>query len=169
MADRSIGYMFHTGAGSSDRNQFQQLVTIDAPRRGDVIHSCVGRQGPYFLTQEFSYGRYNYYVHVLPTPGGTTDVKYENALKQEYKWKSKKYVMPGRTTFSVAKVVFDGGCCRLRIHVDGCCRYDQVVKSCAPFKLPDQLVGIDWEIEVAGTAVVSEIHIASTFQELARE
>jgi hypothetical protein len=169
MTDTTVGYIYHTGAGSADKTQFQQLVTIDAPRRGDVVASCIGRQGPYFLTQEFKFGRYKYYVHVLPTPGGTTDVDYNKASKQQYTWKSKRFVMPGRTTFSSAKVVMAGGCVRLRIYVDSCCRYDAVVQNCAPFKLPDQLVGIDWELELIGTAVVTEVHIASSMQELTRE
>lgn len=169
MADKALGYIFHTGAGTSDRNQFQQLVTIDAPRRGDVIHSCIGRQGPYFLTQELEFGRYRYFVHVLPIPGGTTDVSYEKALKQKYTWKSKKFVMAGRTNFTCAKVTMGKGCVRLRIYVDGCCQYDAVVTSCDPFRLPDQLVGVTWEIELRGEATVAEVHIASTMRELANE
>lgn len=166
--DTSIGYIFQTGATTADNTPFQSLVTIDAPRRGDVIDSVMGRQGPYYLTEELQYGKYTYYAHVLPIPGGTTDVQYETALKQQYVWKSKKFVMPGRTTFSAGKVVHSKGCVRLRIYVDGCCRWQTVVKGCDPFRLPDQLSGVIWELELIGDARVTEVHIASSMQELTR-
>lgn len=165
-ADTAVGYILETGASSADKTQFQQLVTIDAPRRGNVIHSCLGRQGVYFLTEELAFGRYHYYVHVLPTLGGLTDTKYESAPKQEYIWRSKKYIMPGRTTWGACKVVHSKGCVKLRLYLDGCCRYETVVQGCAPFRLPAQLAGVAAEIELIGTARVTELHLASTMQEL---
>ena len=165
--DTSVGYIFQTGASSADRSQFQQLVTIDAPRRGDVIHSCLGRQGMYFLTEEFSFGRYNYYIHVLPQPGGETDVQYERARKMQYQWKSKKYVMPARTTWGAAKVVFKGGCVRMKLYVDGCCVEDVMVRDCKPFTLPSQITGTTLEIELIGDAEVTEAIVASTMREIA--
>lgn len=165
--DTSVGYIFQTGALSADRSQFQQLVTIDAPRRGNVIASCLGRQGLYLLTEEFAFGRYNYFTHVLPSPGGDTDVKYGNARKMEYQWKSKKYVMPARTTWGAAKVVFNGGCVRMRLHVDGCCMEDVMVRSCQPFTLPSQITGVTLEVELIGDAEVTEVIVASTMREIA--
>lgn len=164
--DNKIGYIFSTGSLGSDSTPFQHLVTLDAPTEGDVIHSCTGRQGVYYLSEVYKYGEYSYYVHVLPTPGGTTDNRYEGASKNTYTWKSKKFTMPGRTTFSAAKVVMDKGCVRLRIHLDGRCRYDAVVQNCAPFRLPDQLAGIEVEIELIGKATVHQVHVASTMEEL---
>lgn len=166
MSDNRLGYIFSTGAAGADSTPYQHLVTIDAPTEGVVIHSCQGRQGVYYLSEVFKYGRYSYHVHVLPTPGGTTDTAYERRSKQTYRWKSKKFTMPGRTTLSAAKVVMEEGCVRLRLHADGCCRYDAVVQNCAPFRLPDQLVGIEWEIELTGQATVFEVHVASTIEEL---
>lgn len=166
--DRKLGYIFSTGAPSADVTPHQHLVTIDAPTDGDVLHACLGRQGMYYLSEELRFGRYKYFIHVLPTPGGTTDARYEQSSKQTYQWKSKKFTMPGRITFAAAKVVMDKGCVRLRIHVDGCCRYDAVVTTCAPFRLPDQLVGIEVELELIGTATIHEVHVASTIEELIR-
>ena len=166
MTNTSLGYIFQTGAAGADTTPFQQLVTIDAPRRGDVIHSCTGRQGAYFLTKEFFLGEYSYYVHVLPSPGGTTDTIYEKAPKQEYMWRSKKFVMPGRTTFGACKVVHGGGCARIKIFADGCCVFSTVVTECSPFRLSDQVVGVEFEIELTGTAIIYEAHIASSMQEL---
>lgn len=165
-SNTAVGYILDTGASSADSSKFQALVTIDAPRRGNVIHSCVGRQGMYYLTEELAFGRYSYWVHVLPSPGGHTDVEYDSAVKQEYIWKSKKYIMPGRSTWGAFKVVHSSGCAKLRLYVDGCCAYETVVKGCGPNRLPSQLAGVTLEIELIGTARVTEVHVASTIEEL---
>lgn len=172
---KSAGYIFNTGTSGANGLPFQHLVTIDSPVAGPVISHTLGRQGMYLLSAEWAYIQpWNYEVirytaSVLPTPGGTTDIPYKNAPKQTYQWKSKKFVMAGRTTFAAAKVVMDKGCVRLRLHIDGCCRYDAVVQNCAPFRLPDQLAGIELEIELIGTATIHEVHIASTIEELTRD
>lgn len=164
--DTALGYIFDTGTTAADSSEFQKLVTIDAPRRGDIIHSCIGRQGPYFLTQELRFGEYYYYVHVLPVPGGTTDVKYEQAPKMEYQWKSKEYVMPGRTTWTCAKVVFKNGCVTFRLYVDGRIVYSKRVPNCSPFRIPAQIAGVTAVIELIGDATVTEVHVASSMREL---
>lgn len=164
--DTGLLYIFDTGAAGSDKSQFQQLVTMDAPTRGDVIAHCIGRQGLYFLTQKLEFGEYTYYTHVLPTPGGTTDVKYEQARKMEYRWKSKEYVMPGRTTWGAAKVVFKNGCVTLKLYVDKRLVFNKKVVNCSPFRLPSQIAGVTAEIELVGDATISEVHIASTMREL---
>lgn len=169
MADNSVGYILQTNVASADKLELQQLVTLDAPTSGNVIHHCVGRQGIYFLSERLLYGAYTYFVHVLPVPGGSTDAKYETAAKQTYTWKSKRFVMSGRTSFTCAKVVHSKGCVNLKIFVDGKCRYDRPVRGCEPFRLSDQLEGIDFEIQLTGTATVHEVHIASTMRELASD
>lgn len=163
-AKSRIGYVFHTGASAVDSTKFQQLVTLDSPSAGSVVSSCIGRQGPYFLS--IPRGEATSYIHVLPVPGGTTDVPYADAPKMEYQWKSKKFVMPGRTTWGAAKVVYNNGCLRIRVYVDGCCEYDSPVDTCMPFRLPSQLAGMELEIELIGTATVYEVHVASTIREL---
>ena len=165
----TVGYIFDTGANSADSTPFQKLVTIDAPRRGNVVHYCIGRQGPYFLTEEFRFGEYYYYVHVLPTPGGTTDVRYEHAEKMQYTWKSKEYVMPGRTVWGAAKVVHSKGCVTFRLYVDGRIVYSAKVIGCMPFRLPSQIAGMTAVIELVGDATVTEVHIASSIRELTNE
>lgn len=163
----SLGYIFQTGSLGADSLPFQTLVTIDAPTTGSVKHHCIGKEGIYFLSDDFN-DTNEIMAHVLPLPGGTTKVTYASARKQTYRWKSKKFVMAGRTTMSAAKIVMDKGCARLKIYVDGCCKYDKVVTTCNPFRLTDQLVGHTFEIELIGTARIYEAHIASTFEELIR-
>ncbi len=166
MADIGLGYIFSTGSGTSDPAQFQQLVTIDAPTTGSVISSCQGRQGVYFLSEESILDVTTYKTHVLPQPDNITDVKYATAPKMEYTWRSKRFVMPGRATMGAGKVVHSDGHIRIRIIVDGCCRHEQQVRSNKPFRLPAQMAGVEWEIELIGTATVYEVHIAPSMEEL---
>jgi hypothetical protein len=176
------GVIFHTGAASADNPPFGQMTTIDGPPPGGdwmdapkVVAHAFGRQGVYLLSKIWYTGTidglpYGYgYVDVLPVPGGSTDITYDQAKKQTYRWKSKKFVMAGRTTWAAAKVVHSKGCVRLRLYIDGCCKYETVVKGCGPFRLADQLVGKTLEIELVGTAQVTEVHVASTIEELASE
>lgn len=173
------GYILNTGTTAANASKFQHLVTIDSPGGGAVVASTLTPQGIFFLSveraQPYWYqipepvdGNYLFRISTLPMPGGDAGISYEKAAKQTYRWKSKKFVMPGRTTFAAAKVVMDKGCVRLRLHVDGCCRYDAVVQNCAPFRLVDQLVGTELEIELIGTATIHEVHVASTIEELVR-
>lgn len=164
----ALGYIYATGSTTGTQTRYGQLTTIDLPNAGDVIHSCLGRQGLYVLSQLQVNQNIINEIHVLPERGGTTDVPYESAPKMDYIWRSKKFVQPGRTTLGVAKVVHKG-CVRMRIIVDGCCKVDEQIRNCSPFRLPAQLVGVEFEIELYGTAEVYEVHVASTMQELIRE
>ena len=167
--DKGIGYIYSTGAGTSDPAQFQQLVTIDAPTRGEVIASCIGRQGPYFLSKtDVGEDTEQLTIHVLPMPDRLTDIKYDGAPKMTYIWRSKKFVLSGLTTMAAAKVVHGKGDVRLRIIVDGCCKYEVQVRSNKAFRLPPQVIGIEWELELIGTAQVFEVHVASSIEELLR-
>lgn len=164
----TLGYIVSTDAGTADPSKFQQLVTIDGPTRGNVTATCIGRQGPYFMTEDFDpvTQEYSHSVFVLPVPGGSTDAPYANVRKQRYIWRSKKFVMPGRTTICVAKVVHNCGDVRLRIIADGCCRYEAQVRNSQAFKLPGQITANELELELEGTATVFEVHVASSMQEL---
>lgn len=171
----NIALVLQTGAASAPASPFGILTTLDCPKGNynyaesipAVTAHAFGRQGFYVLSSDDYNGVA--YADVLPTPGGTTDTPYDSAPKQTYVWKSKKFVMPGRTTWAAAKVVHIKGCVRLRLYVDGCCKYETVVTGCGPFRLGDQLVGKTLEIELIGTAQVREVHVASTMEELANE
>lgn len=170
MSDKGLGYIYHTGAGTSDPAQFQQLVTIDTPTAGKVIASCIGRQGLYTLSEESVLDVNTYKTHVLPQPDNLTDVKYASAPKMEYRWRSKRFVLPGNATMAAGKVVRGkDGHLRIRLIVNGCCKHEQQVRSSSPFRLPPQIMGGEWEIELIGTAHVFEVHIAPSMQELLQQ
>ena len=103
----------------------------------------------------------------MPFPDTVGLEVYAHADKYCYEWKSKKFVFPGQMVMAAAKVVHDcKGFVKLKIMVDCCCVYEVLVHDCQPFTLPPNIAGVEWEVEVHGTAVVSEIHLASSLREL---
>jgi hypothetical protein len=89
------------------------------------------------------------------------------AVLSTFKWRSKKFVMPGPTAFSAAKIVHDGsGQLVMNLYVDGRLAYNREVSHSKPFRLPRSRKGIEWEIELCGQSVVEEIHLATSTEEL---
>lgn len=141
---------------------WQKLSTLDTPK-GYVVDAFVAG-GAHAVSMER--GDDEQAIYVLPLPNSSI-LEYRYAAKQEYRWKSKKFVMPGTTTFAAAKVVHDcDGELRIKIFVDCCCKYETVVRSCEPFRLPSQLAGVEWEFELQGRATVHEVHLAGSMREL---
>lgn len=141
----------------NDSHPFQQLVTMDAPVQGVPN---VWATGDYGLHTAFGTDLYYW-----PVPGWERDG--DTVSKLCYTWKSKKFVFPGTTTFAAAKVVWDcdGEVC---IKIIGDCRhvFQRKITNCNPFRLPHNYRHIEWEIELTGTGSVSEVHLATSMQEL---
>lgn len=154
----SLGYLFDTGSTLDGGHNNQRLVTFDYPA-GQVISHCISNDGLAILI--------NNSVWTMALPNMVNKSSYHDSPKQCYRWKSKKYVFPGETTFAFAKVVHDcDGFVRLKIYCDGVCVYDTKVPGSKPFSLPPSVVGVTWEVEVHGTATVHEIHMATSITEL---
>jgi hypothetical protein len=89
----------------------------------------------------------------------------------DYTWRSKEVVFPYLVAFAVAKVV-----CRCdddrRVFfrlLDGACGqvlYERLITSPQPFRLPALNSRLEWTVEIAGTADVQEIHVATSMTEL---
>jgi hypothetical protein len=136
---------------------FQQLVTMDLPT--NVAPDC-WIVGDYGLHTAFGHNLYYW-----PVPGWVRAGDTLNRLT--YKWKSKKFIMPGRTNFGAAKVVWecDGTVC-FKLISDCVVVYERVVTDCNPFRLPSEYIGVEFEIILTGTGTVSEVHVASGMKEL---
>lgn len=154
----SLGYLFDTGSTLDGEHQLNKLATFDYPAVPVVSH-CISNDGLVILNSTS--------VWTLPLPNMVNKESYSNAPKQCYDWKSKKFVFPGQMTFAYAKVVHDcDGFVRLKLYCDGICVYDTDVPGSLPMALPSQVVGVEWEVEVHGTATVHEIHVAPSIEEL---
>lgn len=165
-----IGYLYTTGNSLDGDHPLQRLVTFDPPN-AQVLDHVQSSNGLSVLTNAPtpSGGDPNTLYNnawTMPFPNTKQGEMYNQAQKMCYTWKSKKFVFPGITTLGYAKVVHDGGHVRLRIFVDCNCTYETEVKSCRPFTLPPNMVGVEWEVEVEGTAVIHEIHLAPSLREL---
>lgn len=138
-------------------HEFQQLITMDAPATESPVAWIVGGYG---LQVAFDNNLYYW-----PFPGW--ERPNDAIQKLCYQWKSKKFVMPGRTNFAAAKVVWecDGEVC-FKLWADCRCVYTAKVANCNPFRLPSNYIGIEFEIEITGTGTVSEVHVASSMREL---
>jgi hypothetical protein len=107
-------------------------------------------------------------VYTLPLPEDVGTIAYKNTSKMQFTWKSKKWVFPALCTMGAAKVVHDcsGGGVRFRLYVDCCCVFETVVRNCEPFRLPDQICGITFEVELIGCSRVTEVVVAPSMREL---
>lgn len=153
-----IGYMFDTGSSMDGERPFARLSTFDYVNP-QVLSSVMTNNGLAVLDNAGS-------VWEMSFPNMPNKDAYNNAKKQTYTWRSKKFVMPGLTTFGAAKIVHDCGCLRLRLYVDGCCTYDTPVTGNRPFTLPPSVIGVEYEVELEGTANVYEVHIATSMKDL---
>lgn len=91
-----------------------------------------------------------------------------------YVWRSKMFVEPGRTTYAAAKVTFKDRTAgqlgvRFKLYGDGALRFERMVYSDAPFRLPHLYKAMNWMFELSGKAEVHEVHIATSMIELSGE
>lgn len=157
----SMGYTFDNGNTIDGDHPLQRFATYDFPA-GEVFSHCMTNDGMAILV--------NTSVWTMALPGMPNKYSYEKAPKQCYQWKSKKYIFPGETTFAAAKVVHDcDGFVRLKLYCNGICVYDTEVAGNKPISLPPSVVGVEWEVEVHGTATVHEIHVATSIDELTEQ
>lgn len=154
-------FAYHTGDDITGDNKFGQLVTLDVPT-GVVDQATVTRRG---LTLKYAND-----LFCLPLPGNGEDKEYRKSAKACYQWKSKKFVFPGAMTLAAGLIVHEcGGKVTIRLYVDCKCVWQADICDCEPFRIPSQIMGKEFEVEVLGTRAVYEIHLASSMQELTEE
>lgn len=157
-ASGGLAYWYDPGDTINGAHPYQQLVTMDVPTniRATTVSSQYG-----LMVAAGSV------VYMLPLPGYRYFTTYDTAPKKRYRWKSKRFVMPGHTAFSAMKVVREcsGDVC-VTIWAD--CRriLTYPIDDAQPFRLPDAVQGTEFEFELEGTATVTEVHIATSVREL---
>jgi hypothetical protein len=155
-------FIFNQPTASTNEFPLGQLVTIDTP---------TGVKGPNLVTGRGLFAVWGNSVYTLPLPG----YGYESSGKQTYTWKSKRFVMPGITTFAAMKVVNDGSG-TLSVTVRGYNSggatgpefvYSRTLNHSKPFRIPHQHKCLEWEIVLSGTSTVQEVHLATSERDLA--
>lgn len=89
--------------------------------------------------------------------------------KMPWRWVSRVYRADGWMKWAAAKIVGQHSAdapVTFRLFGDGRLYYERMVKDNRPFRLPPEPRGIEWEIEVLGTACIREIHVATSMTEL---
>lgn len=162
----NIGFVFAADDTTNPSSGPGTITTLSPPGNpGDILMPA-----SYVRTEQgmaaILFGYSPVYTLQLPEDVGT--VAYKNASKMQFVWKSKKWVFPALCTMGAAKVVHDcsGGGVRFRLYVDCCCVFETVVRNCEPFRLPDQICGITFEVELIGCSRVTEVVVAPSMREL---
>ena len=152
-----VAYLFNVDNTNNNQFPLGQLVTITTPD---------GFPGPNKLAGENIYASWGLNIYSLPLPG----YGYTGANKLSYTWKSKRFVLPGLTTFSAAKVVHDAsGPLQFTLIGDDVVIMTTAVTDSEPFRVPHQHRCIEWEVVLEGTSVVQEVHVATSMRELVEE
>jgi len=155
------GYIFNQPNPSNNEYPLGQLVTIDLP---NPVPGPSVATGSGFFT---AFGN-SIYKFALPGYG------YDSAPKATYTWKSKRYVMPGLTTFAAAKCVNDGSG-SLNVTINGYNSgqettpsfvYTRPLSHSNPFRIPHQFKCLEFDFVLSGTSAVEEFHIATSEREL---
>lgn len=90
--------------------------------------------------------------------------------RENYVWRSKRFVTPSAINFSAAQVKADGYPVLISIYsaVAGATRhrYSRLVMNDEPFRLPGGYRASEWEIELSGDREVTAVFLAESVQEL---
>jgi hypothetical protein len=155
-------YMFNQQSPANVDLPLGRLVTLDAPA-ATVVDTIATGSGFFGVWS-------NGVVYKLPLQG----YGYNEAPKAKYTWKSKRFVMVGLTTFAGMKIVNSNSgdlTVTLSGYNDGgstvpSFTFTRTLNHSKPFRLPHNHKCLEWEIQVSGTAVVQEIHLSTSYQDL---
>lgn len=162
---QGFAYLYNQPSPANNDFPLGQLVTIDLP--SPFVVDTIATGNGFFAA--FGTG----YIYRFPLPG----YGYEVAPKARYTWKSKRFVMSGLTTFAGMKVInsnngdliitlngFNDGAETVPSFV-----YSRTLNHSKPFRLPHNHKCLEWEIQAVGTAVIQEIHLSTSYQDLIEE
>lgn len=140
--------------------------------RGTVILDLSG-QGALLTTSNLNTttavtaGYYDPKVDILYLAQGQNIVRYDQGSSQTYLWKSKSFRMAQPLNLAFGQVWAESYPVTLRIYSGGATlRHTQTVTDANPFRLPSGYRTRSYEFEVEGTAIVTEVLMASSMFEL---
>jgi hypothetical protein len=143
------------GLGDDDVNRDDKLITI-----------------PYYASATFANPVTQLHLVINPTLTTNELYKWEGGVGFEtYVWRSKQFAFPYEVTFAGAKITRKCNDDNVKFRLcDGTCGdvlFERYVKTNKPFRLPSKRPRTDWVVEIEGTAAVQEIHVSTSFGELA--
>lgn len=144
------------GLVDTDLNRDDKLITI-----------------PYFASATFANPVTALHLVLNPMLTSNELFKWEGGVAFEtYVWRSKQFAFPYEVTFAGAKVLRQcAGEQQVKFRLcDGACGdvlFEREIVTSKPFRLPSKRPRTDWIVEIEGTANVQEIHVSTSFSELA--
>ena len=85
----------------------------------------------------------------------------------DYTWKSKMFRLQQPVNFAAAQVFRETeGDVTFKLYADGELVHTEEVTDSDPFRLPSGFMGINYEYELTGTAIVNAVYVATTMAEL---
>lgn len=97
---------------------------------------------------------------------GSSIVRFDDGTPLPYLWRSKVFRSPQHINYSVAQVRASAYPVQLKVYADGALKLTKSVASEAHFRLPSGFKGLDWYVEIEGTADVTEFLMATSTVEL---
>lgn len=156
----SIDGYFHDG-------RYFGFYNTGLVQRGFVFDPAQGNGAFTFIDTYATAGYSDLLQDALFLKVGTNIVKWgAGSSPQSYTWRSAVIEMPTPTNPACAQVVARSYPATFRLFTDGVLRHTQTVANSDPFWLPSGYKCRFAEIEIAGTAEVLSVHVASSPQEL---
>jgi hypothetical protein len=120
---------------------------------------------------QFSSGYYSPQTDTLYFAQGDTIVRFDAGQPLIATWHSKVFRLPEHDNFGWAQVIcrsYDTlpSPPRLQVFADGVLRYTKTITGPDQFRLPSGFKAMDWEFEIDGVVVFTEVFIASSSAEL---
>jgi len=97
---------------------------------------------------------------------GGSIVRFNSGTPSEYVWRSKKFRTPFHMNFGKAQVIAASYPVTLKVFGDGTLRFTKSVLNSNIFHLPGGYRSMDWQLEVSGTAEVTQVTMATSAEEI---
>lgn len=97
---------------------------------------------------------------------GASLVRFNSGAASTYTWRSKRFRTPFHMNFGKAQVIAVSYPVTLKVYGDGVLRFTKSVLNNNIFHLPGGYRSLDWQLEVSGTAEVTQVAMATSAEEI---
>lgn len=86
--------------------------------------------------------------------------------KRPYRWLSKRWTLPKPVAMAAGRVCFTQGAAQVTVSEGRHTVFSEQLIEADPFSLPSWSFGTDWQVEIKGVATISQLSLATSFEEL---
>lgn len=155
----------------SHDNRYHMFYTTSGGVRGMVIfdfsnQGAAMQQSDINTSTAVTAGYHDARTDTLYLAQGTNIVRFNAGTALSYTWRSKVFRTPAPLNFGTAQVRAAAYPVTFKLYADAALKHTQTVSSASPFRLPSGYVSADWEVELTGTATVTQVSFATSVAEL---